>query len=73
MPCAQITESTVALTTRPGMVMSVNSAALPGSTWCSSFWLNSATTWPSASTSVMTGLNGMPATNAPGLSARLIT
>ena len=44
------------------------SASFPGTTWCSSFWLNSAKIWYSVSTKVMTSLNGMPATKKPGRS-----
>ena len=38
-PVAQTTELTLPLMMRPGSVFSVNSASLPGATWCSSFWL----------------------------------
>ena len=44
------------------------SASFPGSTWCSSFWLNSANTWYSLSTKVITSLNAMPVTKKPGRS-----
>ena len=54
-PCAQMIESTLPLMICPGSVLSENSASFPGATWCSSFWLYIATTWPSASTSVITG------------------
>ena len=72
-PIAQMIESTLPLTMRPGYVCSANSASSPACTFVSSFWLKNAMIWPSASTSVITGLSGKPATNAPGRSCRLIT